>query len=108
MRRVSLITMGLLFYSPALLAESAEQLKINEQATREQMLSISKQLGVTCTECHFPSNFKDSTKKSYKISLEHMKITHLLQENGFDGKRGPEVSCFMCHQGKLTPTYKQK
>lgn len=89
------------------MAESATSLKKSEDKIRAEMIVISRQLGVTCTECHNVQNFKSDEKKNFKIGLEHMKITALLKEKGFDGKKGPEASCYMCHQGELRPEFKE-
>lgn len=98
----------LLILSPKAHTESAAKLKTKEELIRQEMLVISRQLGVTCTECHNLQNFTSDEKKSFKISKDHMRITETLRANGFDGKKGPEATCYMCHQGKLTPDYKEK
>lgn len=89
-------------------AENIVKIKLKEQEVREQMIQISKELGVTCNECHNVSNFADASKPAFKISREHIKIVSLLKQNGFDGKKGTEASCFMCHQGKLNPNLSDK
>lgn len=88
-------------------AESAVGLKKSEEKIRAEMIVISRQLGVTCTECHNVQNFKSDEKKNFRIGLEHMKITQMLRDKGFDGKKGPEASCYMCHQGELKPDFKE-
>lgn len=89
-------------------AESAQNLKKSEEKVREEMIVISRQLGVTCTECHNVQDFKNGDKKTFKVGLEHIKLTEMLRENGMNGKSGrPEASCFMCHHGKLRPDYKE-
>ena len=97
----------LLILSPKGYSESASTLKTTEEKIRKDMIVISRQLGVTCTECHNVQNFASDEKKSFKVAKDHMRITETLRGNGFDGKKGPEVSCFMCHQGKLRPGYKE-
>lgn len=87
-------------------AQTPAQLKSQEEEMRELMISMSRQLGVTCTSCHNPENFRSSAKMEFKIAKEHMKITQLLIDNGMDGKKGPKASCYMCHQGQLKPSYK--
>lgn len=72
------------------------------------MVVISRHLGVTCTECHNLKNFRDDSKKAFKVSLEHMKWVELLKANGMDGKNAPEATCYMCHRGLLQPAYKEK
>lgn len=88
-------------------SQSATVLKSRETEVRENMITITRQLGVTCTECHNTSNFRDDSKANFKIGKEHMKMTEVIREKGFDGKRGPEVSCFMCHRGHLKFDYKE-
>ena len=78
-----------------------------EEKIREEMVVISRELGVTCTECHKVTNFRDESKKSFKVSRDHMKLTQMLKEKGFDGKKGPMATCYMCHRGKLMPDYKE-
>lgn len=86
----------------------AELQKIKDQEVRELMLSWSRQLKVTCTECHNPKNFKDSSKPSFKTALEHARIVEWLKNNGFPKPtpgqtKIPEASCSFCHHGKLKP-----
>ena len=97
----------LLLISPRGYTESAQKLKMQEKEIREQMLTISEDLSVTCSECHNLNNFKDNSKKGFKVGLEHMKLVEILKERGMDGKRGPEATCYMCHRGKLMPDYKR-
>lgn len=86
-------------------AQTPSKVKSQEEQMREMMVSISKQLGVTCTACHNPENFRSNAKMEFKIAKEHMKITQLLIDNGMDGKKGPKASCYMCHQGQMKPSY---
>lgn len=88
-------------------AESVSKFVTKEEKIREQMVTISRELGVTCTECHNVSNFASDEKKSFKVGREHMKLTQMLKDNGFDGKKGPEATCYMCHRGKLRPDFKE-
>jgi predicted translin family RNA/ssDNA-binding protein len=92
---------------PTAHSESVSSFVTKEEQIREQMITISRELGVTCTECHKVSNFTDKSKKSYKVGLEHMKLTQMLKENGMDGKKGAMATCYMCHRGKLMPDYKE-
>ncbi|HND84579.1 MAG TPA: hypothetical protein PLU50_02175 [Pseudobdellovibrionaceae bacterium] len=87
-------------------AQTPEMIKKKEAEIRSEMESISKQLGVSCEQCHKISNFKDGTKKEFHVSQEHMKILQVLKQSGFDGVRGPEANCYLCHRGKLMPDYK--
>ena len=90
-------------------AETPEDLLRKEKEVREQMQILSRQLGVTCASCHDTRNYKSSKKPLYPISLEHMKITQVLIDQGFDGKNGkPKADCYMCHRGKLSPDYKER
>lgn len=100
------VLMMLLFCSFAQ-AETITQFVTKEETIRENMIRISRELGVTCAACHNVQNFKADDKKSYQVSKEHMKITQMLKDNGFDGKKGPAATCFMCHRGKLLPDFKE-
>lgn len=86
-------------------SQSAIKVKSDEEIMRENMLSISKQLGVTCNSCHISENFRSDGKIEFKIAKEHMKITQLLIDSGLDGKKGPKATCYMCHRGKAKPDY---
>lgn len=97
-----------LLLTPRAYTNSVQKLKTREDQVREQMLQITKELGTTCTECHSVSNFKDGSKEAFKVAAKHLKIVSLLRDNGFDGKAGPEATCFMCHRGQMKPAYKQK
>lgn len=89
-------------------AQTPEKLKQTEEEIRQEMITISRQLGVTCTECHNVKNFKDDSKKSFKVSLKHIKMVEFLKLNGLSGNNSePEASCFMCHKGKLHFKYKE-
>lgn len=87
-------------------AQSPKSIKTEEEVVRENMLSISRQLGVTCNVCHSSENFKSDKKVQFKIAKEHIRITQLLIDSGMDGKKGPKASCFMCHRGELNPPFK--
>lgn len=103
---LSLATLFLLI--PQAHSKSVTTFVTNEEKIREEMINISRELGVTCTECHNVQNFKDDSKKTFKVSKEHMKITQMLKENGFNGKNNaPAATCYMCHRGKLMPEYKE-
>lgn len=88
-------------------AQSAVKVKSEEELMRENMLSISKQLGVTCNSCHISENFRSDKKMEFKIAKEHMKITQLLIDSGMDGKLGPKATCYMCHRGEAKPKYQE-
>ncbi|MBK9321557.1 MAG: photosynthetic reaction center cytochrome c subunit [Bdellovibrionaceae bacterium] len=97
----------MLILSPKGHSESPVVVKAQEERIRQEMISISRQLSVTCNECHNVQNFALDEKKSFKISKDHIRIVETLKANGFDGKKGPEANCYMCHQGKLKPAYKE-
>lgn len=97
------LTLSFLLIAPTAHTEPVSQLMTKEDQIREQMISISKQLGVTCTECHNVKNFTEDTKVNFKVAREHIKIVSLLKAHGFDGKKETEASCTMCHHGKLKP-----
>lgn len=98
----------MMIMSPKGYTESASKLKTNEDKVRQEMIVISRQLGVTCTECHNVNNFASDEKTGFKVAKDHMRIVETLRSNGFDGKKGPEASCYMCHTGKIRPEYKEK
>jgi hypothetical protein len=99
--------LAILTLGPRAYTQSAQKLKTQEEIVREEMIDISKQLNVTCTECHKVDNFKDSSKATFKAAREHMKIVQVLKNNGFDGKQGPLATCYMCHRGELRPAYRE-
>lgn len=91
------------------LAQTAETIKKSEEEIRQEMIKISRQLGVACTECHSTKNFKYDDRLNYKVSLAHMKMTEMLKQNGFSGKNNePEASCYMCHRGQLKYEFKER
>lgn len=87
---------------------TSEKLKTESELMMESMQIISQQLGVTCTTCHNPQNWKDSSKKEFKVSLDHMKITQTLIDQGFDGNKYTKATCYTCHQGELNPPHLKK
>ena len=90
-------------------AQLSEKIKQTEEEIRQEMIVISRQLGVTCNECHHIKNFKDASKRSYQIALKHIKVVELLKLNGFSGSSNePEASCYTCHKGKLKFQFKEK
>lgn len=101
------LSVSLLFLGSLTEAEPVSKFVTKEEKIRDDMVVISRQLGVTCTECHNVSNFASGDKKSFKVGKDHMKLTQMLKDNGFDGKKGPMASCYMCHRGKLIPEYKE-
>ncbi len=98
-----------LLASTLLNAQTPDKIKKSEDDIRQDMLKISRQLGVTCTECHLNKNFKTDGKASFKVALVHMKMVDLLKQNGLSGKNGePEASCYTCHHGLLKFQHKEK
>lgn len=106
MNAQSLISLILFLTLPAL-AQSPAKLKSDEEQMRQLMVTMSRQLGVTCTTCHNTENFRSDKKVEFRIAKEHMKITQLLIDSGMDGKKGPKASCYMCHRGELKPPYQE-
>lgn len=97
----------ILAFPLSLWAEGAEEIKKTEQEVREQMIKISAELGVSCTECHVVTNFKDNQKEAFKVAAQHIKIVQVLKASGLNGQKGqPEASCYMCHRGQLRYTHK--
>lgn len=99
----SLFLMSLLVLAPPARTQSAKDIKASEEQVRKEMLQITKELGTTCTECHSVNDFKKSAKPSFRVAAEHMKLVAVMKANGFDGKKGPEANCFMCHRGEMKP-----
>lgn len=86
----------------------AEQFRTKEEEMRVSMINISRQLSVTCTTCHDPKNFASNEKGTFKTAKEHMRLTQLLIDQGFDGlEKRPKADCYMCHRGKLKPDYRE-
>lgn len=89
--------------------KGAQAIRSADEALRQQMMVISRQLGVTCTTCHTTKNFAANDKVEFRVAKEHMRLTQVLIDNGFDGRdKHPKADCFMCHRGKLRPDYKEK
>ena len=107
-RAVTLLILPSILWMSQAAAQSAAAVKLQEEAVRKQMVSISRQLGVTCTVCHKTDNFKSDEKMQFRVALEHIKITQLLIDNGMDGKKSPQADCYMCHRGQLSPDFKEK
>lgn len=102
------ITIPLLLMAPEQSqSQSAKSVKAEDEAMREYMVVISRQLGVTCTTCHDTGNFRKGDIKEYKVAKEHMKLTQVLIDGGMDGKKGPKADCYMCHRGTMKPAYKE-
>lgn len=95
------LCLALFFYSAGAKTESSENFKNEQEIVRVQMVQLSRELGITCTECHSSKNWKDGSKATFKVAKDHMKTVEILRSSGFNGKKYPEASCFLCHQGKL-------
>lgn len=104
----AILGLGLLLLAPHGQSQSPVQLKDQDEVVRQQMIAWTKDLGVTCTECHQVTNFRDDAKPSFKVALMHQKFVEVLKANGMDGNKAPEASCFTCHQGKLKPPRRPK
>lgn len=102
----SALIVALFLLSPPVHSQGVQKIKTDEDSIRESMTKLTREIGVTCTECHNVKDFKDDAKPNFRVGLEHIKITQMLKENGFNGKNGPEASCYMCHKGELKPKYK--
>jgi hypothetical protein len=104
------IGLNLVFWrSEPIYAESPQQIKNEQDWIRKSMVTISRQLGVSCTTCHRLDNFRDKALPNYKTAFEHLKIVQSLKDQGFNGKKGsgPLADCYMCHRGKLKPDFQE-
>ena len=103
------IVFSFFVFLPMGLSESPTQkFKTEQEIVRVQMIQLSRELGVSCTDCHSQKNWKDNSKQNFKTALKHLKIVDVLKSQGFDGKTGPAASCFMCHQGRLKFVHKMQ
>ncbi len=100
---LAVLTISLLIHSAFLIAETPK--KDADFAVREQMIAISRQLGVTCAYCHNLKNFKSDEKKNFKTARKHIEVLNWLNTKGFAGT--PKVDCFLCHRGKAVPDYRE-
>ncbi len=66
---------------------------------RKQMIEISEQLGVTCTYCHLPKNYKDNSKREFQIAKKHIEMVELLK-NQFKETLNNKMDCYLCHKGQ--------
>lgn len=102
---------GALFSLPPGFSQSpqlagARDAKARDEEVREQMIVISRQLGVNCLTCHETDNFASNKKREFRVSKDHMRIVQVLIDNGFNGQNGqPKADCYMCHLGQLKPNY---
>lgn len=106
---LKLFFIGLLFIAPIANAQLPSKIKADDLEYREYMVKMSRHLGVSCVACHDSNNFASADKATFKISKDHIRLTQLLIDNGFDGQQGrPKADCYMCHRGKLKPDFKEK
>ena len=102
------VLMPILLIAPQSESQSPQKIKTEDEVYREYMVTMSRQLGVTCTACHNLKNFASDEKLEFKTAKQHIKFVQLLIDNGMDGTKGnPKADCYMCHRGKLKPDYKE-
>jgi hypothetical protein len=100
--------MTVLFTVPTFAAKKHTTPQVNhdqEIRTRDYMIEVSRQLGVTCNYCHDVKNFRQRDMKAWKTGKEHMRIVELLNTRGFT--HGPKADCYLCHRGKAVPDYRE-
>lgn len=110
-----LILLGLALAGPLIFAApnspqltGAQDVRLRDEEVREQMIVISRQLGVNCLTCHETNNFASDKKNEFKVAKEHMKLVQVLIDNGMNGHGGsPKADCYMCHRGVLKPDYRE-
>lgn len=92
-------------------AKKAKNLKLEPWEAwdkyRDQMIVISRQLGVTCTHCHDTKNYRDNSKKTHQIAKAHMEMVDMINEK-YKHSFSEKVDCYMCHKGTAKPDYKEK
>lgn len=76
--------------------------KDHDLMVREEMLKISKQLGVTCNYCHDVTNFKSNRIPAFGVALDHIKLVELLKRTHFSGN-DKQINCYLCHRGQPKP-----
>lgn len=74
---------------------------------RDQMITISRQLGVTCTHCHDTKNYRDASKRTHQIAKAHMEMVDMINEK-YKQSFSEKVDCYMCHKGVVKPDFKEK
>jgi hypothetical protein len=74
---------------------------------REEMIVISRQLGVTCVYCHDSRNYRDSSKKTHQIAKAHMEMVDMINDK-FKNSFSAKIDCYSCHKGVAKPEYKEK
>lgn len=101
---ISFLRCGALFFILTLfgevsLAQTGKVLTDQEIRTRDYMIEITNQLGVTCTYCHDLKDFKKVHNKAYSISKTHIDLVKMLNEK-HQGQFVRKVDCYMCHKGQ--------
>lgn len=74
---------------------------------RPQMLTISRQLGVTCIYCHDSRNYRDGSKPTHAIAKAHMEMVDMINEK-YKHAFSAKVDCYMCHKGVAKPEFIEK
>ncbi len=74
---------------------------------REQMIVISRQLGVTCVHCHDSKNYRDASKKAHQVAKAHMEMVDMINDK-FKNTFSAKVDCYSCHKGVAKPEFKEK
>ena len=95
---------GVLFFASSFAAQRTDV--DPDLVMRESMVVMARQLGVTCTHCHDPNNFKSGTMRTHQIAKDHMRVVQVLNgKQGFNGK--PRIDCYTCHRGEAVPAYRE-
>lgn len=101
--------LAVIFCSPSAQTQAPAQVKADDEAYREYMQTMTRQLGTTCNSCHNVKNWKSDEKENFKTAKEHIRFVQALIDNGMNGERGrPKADCYMCHRGVMKPAYKEK
>ena len=104
--RILFATLATLLIATGVFAQSPSKIKADDEFYREYMITVSRQLGVTCATCHNTKNWQDDKKNEFKVAKHHIKLVQLLIDNGMSGENGtPKADCYLCHRGKLKPDY---
>ena len=69
--------------------------------TMRYMTKQSKELGVRCSYCHDVKDYSADTKPEKVIARDMIRMTKILNEQGFFWDDAPEVTCYVCHRGKV-------
>ncbi|MEO7135142.1 MAG: photosynthetic reaction center cytochrome c subunit family protein [Vicinamibacterales bacterium] len=66
------------------------------------MSVYSASLGVECSHCHEPGNWRAAGKPAYAMVEKMMPIFDEIPKH-FDKSRMPTTQCYLCHQGQRIP-----